>query len=282
MGLGFALIWSSAFTSAKIALVDAPPFLMLTARFALAGAVTIALALALGQRLPRDGRAWALILLFGLCQNALYLGLNFLAMTKVPAGLAAIIASALPLAVAALSRIAFGERLNRLGALGLAAGFAGVGLIMGGRIAGGVDPLGVGLCVVALVALAVATLAARSISLGGGVAMAVGLQMLVGAMALAPLGLVWESAADVRPTLSLALAFAYTTLVAGVAATLIWFALVRRVGATAASSWHFLNPAFGVAIAAALLGERVGWLDFAGVAVISAGIAAVQLSRRGV
>ena len=182
--------------------------------------------------------------------------------------------------MAALSRVAFRERLSALGAAGLAAGFAGVALIMGGRIAGGVDPFGAALCVIALFALAVATLAARSISLGGGVVMAVGLQMLVGAAALAPFGLIWESVGDVRPTLSLALAFAYTTLVAGVAATLIWFALVRRVGATAASSWHFLNPAFGVAIAAALLAEPVGWLDFAGVAVISAGIAAVQIAKR--
>ncbi len=280
MGLGFAVIWSSAFTSAKIALVDAPPFLMLSVRFALAGAAAVALAAALGQRAPRGLRAWMLIVVFGLCQNGLYLGLNFLAMTRVPAGLAAIIASALPLAVAAFGRIALGERLGALGLAGLAAGFAGVLTIMIGRIAGGADPLGVALCAGGLLALALATLAARGISLGGGLLMAVGLQMLVGAAALAPVGLAFESVAQVRPTLSLGLAFAYMTLVAGVLATLVWFALVGRVGATAAASYHFLNPAFGVGIAALLLGEPVGALDLAGVAVISAGIAAVQIARR--
>jgi drug/metabolite transporter (DMT)-like permease len=101
MGVGFAAIWSSAFSSAKIALAYAPPFLMLGLRFALAGAAAVAIAWALGQRLPTDRRVWRLIALFGLCQNTLYLGLNFLAMTTVPAGLAAIIASALPLIVAA-------------------------------------------------------------------------------------------------------------------------------------------------------------------------------------
>ncbi len=279
MGVAFALIWSSAFTSAKIALADAPPFLMLTARFGLAGALAVGLALALGQRPPRDRATWRAIALFGLCQNALYLGLNFLAMTKVPAGLAAIIASALPLAVAALSYVWRGERLAPLALAGLAAGFAGVALIMAGRVAGGADALGVALCLVGLLALAVATLAVKGAGAGTGLLMAVGLQMLVGSAALAPVGLIFESVADVRPTLSLALAFAYTALLPGLVATMIWFRLVARIGPTAASAFHFLNPALGVAIAAALLGETVTALDFVGVAVVTAGIAAVQLSR---
>lgn len=279
MGVGFAAIWSSAFTSAKIALMDAPPFLLLGVRFAVAGLAACALAWAMGQRLPRERRVWGLILLFGFCQNSLYLGLNFLAMTKVPAGLAAIIASALPLAVAAFSRAFLGERLPLLGLAGLGAGFAGVALIMGGRVAGGADPLGVAFCVVGLVALAAATLAVRGIRVTEGLLMVVGLQMFVGAVTLAPVGLLTERLEDVRLTLSLALSFAYTALVPGVIATVIWFRLVARIGATAASAFHFLNPALGVAIAAALLGETVGPVDVIGVAVVTAGIAAVQVAR---
>lgn len=280
MGVGFAVIWSSAFTSAKIALAYAPPFLMLGVRFALAGLLTVGLAAAMGQRPPRDRRVWALIALFGLCQNTLYLGLNFLAMTRVPAGLAAIVASALPLAVAALGRLLFGERLSRLALAGLAVGFSGVVLIMGGRVAGGVDAGGVGLCLLGLLALSVATLSLRGAASGGDVVMVVGLQMLVGAVTLLPLGLAVERVAQVTPSLPLALAFAYTTLVPGVLATLIWFSLVRRIGATPASAFHLLNPALGVGIAALLLGETLSPLDWLGVAVISAGIAAVQLDRR--
>jgi drug/metabolite transporter (DMT)-like permease len=52
MGAAFAAIWSSAFSSAKIALAYAPPFLMLGLRFAISGliAVGIAWALASGSR----------------------------------------------------------------------------------------------------------------------------------------------------------------------------------------------------------------------------------------
>ncbi|TVQ54462.1 MAG: DMT family transporter [Rhodobacteraceae bacterium] len=282
MGLSFAFMWSSAFTSAKIALADAPPFLLLGARFALAGIVAIAIAALAGQKWPRDRRAWILIGLFGLCQNSLYLGLNFLAMTTIPAGLAAIIASALPLLVAAIDRIGFGARLPWLGVFGLLAGFAGVLLIMGGRIAGGVDPVGLALCVVGALALAAATLVVRAMTAGGGSGgglMAVGLQMLVGSATLFPIGLAFESFDDVNLTLSLGLAFTYTAIVPGVVATLVWFRLVARIGATAASAFHFLNPAFGVGVAAILLGEAVDWIDAVGVAVVTLGIAAVQLAR---
>ena len=280
MGLAFALMWSSAFTSAKIVVADAPPFLALTARFALSGLIACAIAAALGQTARLGRRQWLLVGVFGLCQNALYLGLNFLAMTKVEAGLAAIIASVLPLLVAAGAWGLSGERPERLGAVGLALGFAGVAAVMGGRLQGGSDALGIGLCVIAAVALAVATLVMRGASAGGNLLMIVGLQMLAGAAFLAPVALLFESVADVRWTLPLGLAFAYTTLVPGVLATLVWFTLVARIGATRASAFHFLNPCLGVGIASALLAEPLGWTDAVGVGVATAGILLVQLSRK--
>jgi drug/metabolite transporter (DMT)-like permease len=47
-----------------------------------------------------------------------------------------------------------------------------------------------------------------------------------------------------------------------------------------AATFHFLNPFFGVAIAAVILGEQLGLYDIAGVVIIAAGILAVQLSRQ--
>ena len=47
-----------------------------------------------------------------------------------------------------------------------------------------------------------------------------------------------------------------------------------------AATFHFLNPFFGVLIAAALLGENIGLLDYVGVVIIALGILAVQLSKQ--
>jgi probable blue pigment (indigoidine) exporter len=150
---------------------------------------------------------------------------------------------------------------------------------MGSRLDGGVDLQGVLLCVLGVMALTLATLSVRGATSGGNVLMIVGLQMLIGAAALAPVALADRDAGG-QLDLALAGAFAYTTLVPGLAATVVWFWLVNRIGATRAATFHFLNPFFGVAVAAALLGETLGPVDLAGVAIIAAGILAVQVARQ--
>ncbi|MGI9435144.1 MAG: DMT family transporter [Geminicoccaceae bacterium] len=279
-GIGFALMWSSAFSVVKLALNDAPPFLILTCRFFVSGVIATSLAWMLAQRLPTEPRQWIAILILGLCQNSLYLGLNFKAMTLVPAGLAAIIASSAPLMVAFICRLFLGERLGWIGNVGIAIGFAGVLMIMAERIAGGESAFGIILCIIGAAAFASATLIVRGTDLGSGLLMIVGLQMLVGSISLAPVVYVLEDLDTVRLTSSLALAFTYITLAPGVIATLVWFYLVKRIGATHAAAFHFLNPAFGVIIANAMLGELIGMGDVAGVGIIMISILMVQLSRR--
>lgn len=279
MGLTFALIWSSAFTSARIIVDVAPPLMSLAARFAISGTIGIGIALALGQSFRLTRAQWRAVIIFGVCQNAIYLGLNFVAMQWIEASLAAIIASTMPLLVALANWTVFREKLPTMGILGLIAGFAGVALIMAQRFGGGADPLGIALCLIAAVALAAATLTVKSASSdGGNLLMIVGLQMMVGAVVLIPPALVLETY-SVEWTTPFIVAFVYTTLMPGLAATLIWFMLVGRIGPTRAATYHFLNPVFGVVIAFVLLSEQLGWMDAVGVAIIAGGILAVQRAR---
>ena len=279
MGLAFAFMWSSAFTSARIIVAAAPPISSLAVRFVVSGLIGIAIAAALGQKIRLTRGQWISVVVFGISQNALYLGLNFVAMQWIEAGFASIIASTMPLIVAFLGWAVFRDKLTPLAFGGLVLGFAGVGLIMGTRISGGVDLTGLVLCVIGAFALAVATLTVRTASGGGNLLMIVGLQMLVGALVLAPFGIVLEEH-SVAWSWPLVAAFAYTTLVPGLAATWVWFALVGRIGPVRASTYHFLNPFFGVSVAALLLGERLGALDVVGVAIVTLGILAVQISRQ--
>ena len=279
MGLAFALMWSSAFSSARIIVADASPLFSLALRFLISGILGVMIARMMGQSWRLTRTQWYATILFGVCQNALYLGLNFVAMQTIQASLAAIIASAMPLLVALASWLLLGERLKLVGILGLITGFAGVAIIMGSRIGAGADPYGVVLCGIGVLALTFATLAVRGATSGGNFMMIVGLQMLVGSAILFGATPVFETI-RINPTWPLALAFAYTTLVPGLAATLIWFMLLDRIGAIRAATFHFLNPVFGVTIAAILLGEPLGVWDALGVLVITLGILAVQIARR--
>ena len=281
MGLAFAAMWSSAFTSARVIVEFAPPLTALALRFLVSGILGVLIALTLGQNARLTRQQWIGVVVFGVCQNALYLGLNFVAMQTIEASLAAIVASTMPLLVALVGWLLLGQRMRPLGVVGLIAGVIGVALIMGARISGGVDIYGLVLCMIGVVSLTVATLAVLGAASGGNVLMIVGLQMLVGSAVLWVPALAWESF-DVTWNWQLIVAFIYTTIVPGLMATWVWFMLVGRIGAVKASTFHFLNPFLGVATAAALLGEKIGLLDVAGVVIIAGGILAVQLSKQPV
>ena len=278
MGVIFSLMWSSAFATARIIVAAAPPLLALSARFLISGLIAVIIARAFGQSWRLTGPVLRSVIIFGLCQNALYLGLNFVAMQRIEASLASIIASSMPLIVALLGWLWRGEKVGPLGLAGLCAGFVGVALIMGGRVSGGADPVSIGLCVIGATALAVATLTVKSVSSGGNLLMIVGLQMLVGSITLGAVSAVTETP-QIEPSPLLLLAFSYQLLIPGLAATLLWFTLVARVGAVKASTFHFLNPFFGITIAALLLHEKIAPLDVLGVGIAAAGIMAVQMSR---
>lgn len=279
MGVTFGIIWASAFTSARVIVQYAPPLHALAIRFLISGIIGVLLARALGQSWNLTRGQWIATFVFGVSQNALYLGLNFVAMQTVQASLAAIIASTMPLLVAFASWAVFREKIKPLGLAGLIAGVLGVAVIMGARLQGGVDLFGLALCVLGVVSLTVATLSVRGASSGGNFLMIVGLQMLVGSAALWVPALLFETW-EVTWNWQLGVAFTYTVFMPGLAATLIWFLLVDRIGATQAAVFHFLTPFFGVLTAAIFLGEELGPLDLIGVVIITLGILAVQLSKQ--
>ena len=230
MGLAFAFMWSSAFTSARVIVAAAPPISSLALRFLISGLIGVMIARWLGQTWRLTPAQWRATIVFGICQNALYLGLNFVAMQTVEASLAAIIASTMPLLVGLSLWVIWGERIGTLGVIGLIAGVIGVAIIMGTRLQGGADLYGVMLCLIGVVALTFATLSVKGATSGGNFMMVVGLQMLVGAAVLGVIGAATETMI-VAWSWQLIVAFVYTTLVPGLAATLVWFMLMDRIGA---------------------------------------------------
>ena len=280
MGVSFSFIWSSAFTSAKIIVTAASPLMVLSLRFLISGLLGIALARMLGQKIQLNKGEWTVVVIIGISQNALYLAFNFIAMQWIEAGLAAIIASLLPLVVAGVCWFFLGEKNGFIGILGLTVGFGGVLVIMLDKLSGSSAYLGMTLCLIGVVALAAATLyVGRMMSSNKNVLMIVGLQMLVGSITLFPFSLIFETW-SIEWSTSFLLAFLYTILFPGLLGTLIWFFLVRRIGPVKAATFHFLNPFFGVLVAAIILSEPLSLRDGIGVTIIMAGILLVQLSRK--
>ena len=127
---------------------------------------------------------WKFILLFGTCQNTLYLGLNFLAMDKIDAYLAVIIASLLPIFVAIISFFLRIDKLHFLSAIGIIVGFLGCSIILAPKITVNLNFYGLSLCLIAVIALAIATLIKDGFSYKEQLLPFVSIQMIVGGLPL--------------------------------------------------------------------------------------------------
>ena len=179
LGLVFALLWSSAYTAARIIVTYSPPLGALSLRFFISGILALIIAKWLGQNFKLSKKQLQATIIFGVCQNTIYLGLNFAALQWIEASLAAIIASSMPLLVALLGWVFLGQRLSGLGVLGLGLGFFGVILIMGFRVNNGMNELGLLYCILGALALSIATLAVRNTGSVGNLLVIIGYQLKV-------------------------------------------------------------------------------------------------------
>ena len=282
LGVGFAFIWASAFPSAKIAVQFWPPFLFLFFRFSLAGLFSIILGACLGQSFKFDRKSLLLILVFGLVQNGLYLGLIFLALTKIDANVSVIIASILPLTVAFFSWIFFKNKMSLVGLCGLVIGLFGVLLIMLQRVEREYEMLGIVLCLLGLLATTFSTLIITKININkNNILIVVGLQMLAGSLFLLPLSYFFEVWA-VSFSITFLLTFLYIAVFPGIIGPVIWFYLQKEIGAVKYSSFHFLVPFFGIGISYYLLGETLTLTYMIGVFVIISGLYLVNRDKQSV
>ena len=66
LGLAFAFMWSSAFTSGSIIVSSAPPLTSLAIRFLISGLIGILLAKRLGQNWSLTRNQWVATFIFGI------------------------------------------------------------------------------------------------------------------------------------------------------------------------------------------------------------------------
>lgn len=309
VGTLFSLVWSSAFIAGKLGMAASGPLTLLSLRFLLAGLLVWPIARvrggmrggmpggvpggvpggahgvgAVGQpehaRKALQRRDVGVALLAGLLNNAVYLGLAFVGMRTVPAGLTTILVSTSPLMTSALAALALRERLGWRAAAGLAAGFAGVVWIMRARaLSGFADLHGVALILLGTVALSVSTLLYRQIAGRLDPWRIALIQLPASGLVLLPFAW-WREGLVVLPGAAFFGSLLYLAVVVSIGTTLMLLWLVRHGGAARASSFHLLNPLFGTLLAVLLLGERIPLSDLLGALPIMAGLGLVLRPRR--
>jgi drug/metabolite transporter (DMT)-like permease len=275
--LALAALWGGSFLLYRVVAPVLGAITAAEARVAIAGVTLIAWQAVAGPRFAWRGHVRTLFVV-GLFNSALPFALFGYAARALPAGYLAIINATSPLFGALIARLLFGEVLTVRKLAGIALGLAGVAVLVG------LGP--VALDGPACAACAACVVAAASYGFAGNytrarqrplppASMATGSQ-LAAAIVLAPL-LPFEPV----PT-SLSPALIGATLVLAIACTsvayLLYFRLIRDLGATRALTVTFLIPVFAIAWAWLVLGEQPTSRMAGGAALV---IVATALVTRG-
>ena len=273
LGISFCMLWSSAFIAAKFGLTAAPPLAQLTVRFLFAGALLWAGMLIMGKKWPADRRDVMTGVALGVLNNSAYLGLFFIAMQTITAGLAALIAAMTPLATVFLAQPLLGEKITKRALLGVALGLAGAAVVLRERVGSGADDItGVVLGGIAMLCLTSGTILYRKRGSHSDPYVMVTVQTIASGLVLVPFSLVMEDWGSIQLNATFFLSIAYLSIMLSVVALLIWFRMIRIAGASRASAFHFLNPGLGMLFGFLILGEPLGVVDLAGLVPIVFGI----------
>jgi drug/metabolite transporter (DMT)-like permease len=272
----FSFLWASAFLAVKVALRSSPPLFLMGSRFLLAAVILLGLAMIRGRRLPSGAAAWARLAVLGLLNYGLYLGIAAVALRHLSAGMGAVLASTIPLLLAAAGFLFLGEALKRARVAGLAIAFFSVVLMMYSRTSPSDQPGAMLLILLADVFYAAGTILYKRWQPAEQPMVVNGVQFLAAGIAVLAPSLLLEPVSTVRLDASFLAAMAYLLFVVSLGAMSIWFYLLRQGEATRASSYFFLNPIFGIVLAALLLGEPIRALDIAGTLGVAFGIYLVQ------
>ena len=131
----FVVLWSTGFIGAKLGLPHADALSFLLVRYILVVSLMTLLALAMRAPWPKDGRQWFHIGVAGLLVHAICLGGVFVSISKgLPAGVASLVVGIQPLLTAVGAGWLLNETVLRRQWLGLVLGFAGVAMVVSGKI----------------------------------------------------------------------------------------------------------------------------------------------------
>jgi drug/metabolite transporter (DMT)-like permease len=268
-----AALMAASFLFMKVA---APAFgaaLLGDLRVLLAAAMLLAWHRLRGRR-PQFVRGLPPYLLLGLLNAAVPFTLVAWSELHVPASLAAVTMATIPLFTAAFAAATGSERLDGRRWLGLAVGFAGVGVLSGWHVLGS-DPVAfvaIGALLVSAACYALGSIHARRSFVGvDATSLTAGNFLAAGAL-LAPFAV--AAAPSAHPTPLAVAALAGLVVLSTAAAYRLYFDLIASAGPTIATSIGFLVPVFAAVWAFLILNEPLGPATLVGGGLV---LAAVRL-----
>src|SRR5689334_6035600 len=261
-----SIVWGIPYLMIKVAVEGVSVPVLVLARTAVGAAVLLPLAFS-RQTLTIVRNHWKALLGFAFFEIIAAWWLLSDAERHLTSSMTGLLIAASPIIAAVLDRVTGGERLGGKRVLGLTIGIAGVAVLAGPHIGGSTRPIVEVLMVATCYAIA-PLIAARYLSDVPALpmtAVCLGFAALVYA---APAAATWPSE---MPSTRVLLALAGLAVICTALAFLVFFALIREVGAARALVFTYINPAVALAAGVLVLHEPLTPWNVAALALIMAG-----------
>lgn len=278
------VLWGSTFLSVRVAIETIPPFVMVCARFLIAGGLLLAWTRLRGHPRPTASE-WRAAAITGLLTLGVGNGTIAWAEQRVPSGIAALIVASVSLWMVLLDWLLPGGRRPRLGVMaGVVMGLGGLVLLVGpGALVGHghVDGVGALVLVLGTFSWAVGTIHNRHGSHAASAQVSTALQLLVAASAFAVLAAATGELAHWHPTrvsVPSLLGLGYLVIFGSLVGFTCYIYMVRSTSAAKASTYAYVNPVIALFLGWALLGEPLSRQTLVAAGIILAGVALITIA----
>ena len=279
------LIWGTTWAAIRIGLQGVPPLTGVALRFAIAGALLLALARRLGVRFAGSRREIALWVANGTLTFSGSYTIVYWSEQYIPSGLTAVLFATYPLFVAALAHVLLpGERLSPRAVGGMLLGFAGVAVIFSDDLRQLGGPMVRRAALVMLLSPFVSAIASVVVKRWGTGIHPLSLSAIPMLMAGAVMGtaaLVFERGAALVFDARSVGALLYLAILGSAVTFTVYYWFLARAPATRVALIAYTIPIVAVAVGAVLFDEPLRPRLLAGAALVLAGVGIVSLGRRG-
>jgi drug/metabolite transporter (DMT)-like permease len=280
--LALATLWGSSYTFIKIGVETIPPVTLIAVRTLIAASILVSVIKLRGLSLPRDATTWRRFLFQACLNSVIPFTLIAWAEQSVDAGLATILNSTTPIFTFLLTvLIVRHEPVTTRKIFGVAAGLAGVCLIIGTEALSGIgDQLPAQLAILlASMAYAGAAIFGRNFK-GLDPMMPAAGSMICGAIILIPVSLIMDRPWTLTPSAESMGALLGLSVFSTALAFVIFFRLMQTLGSVGTTAQAYLRVPIGVGIGVVFLGETVTQTAGMGLVCVIAGVAAMTIPAR--
>lgn len=281
MLVALSLLWGGSFFFIGIAVKELPPVTIVTLRVSLAATALLIVCRIMGLHLPRQWAVWRAFFGMGLLNNIIPFCLIVWGQTHIASGLASILNATTPLFTVIVAHfLTADEKMTGNKLAGVLIGFAGVATMIGPAAFGGaISGLWGQIAILgAAISYSFAGIFGRRFkAMGVPPLMTATGQISSSTLMLIPAALLidkpWTLA---MPSLGTWGALIGIALLSTALAYLIFFRILATAGATNLALVTFLIPVSAILLGSLILGEQLEIKHFAGMAMIAAGLAAID------